>query len=247
MPVIIRKIKLHRKDFDNIPSKDRALLLLSGHTLNVIATWNKLARYSSNPNPDSEEAKAANAVQSQILLRSLLGALAEAYEWIRGRGNQQFIRTHYASAMSAEAILSFQIVQRRFGKNSLLHSIRNKIAYHYPEDHMVNNAITKMQEDEDCHWLHGDHIFNFVFLSSESAVSFCLIDLSQDSNLEHAFQNVVDESILVSEHLVRYLAALIDAIAIRYLGNRYGYSEEINIDTKMNFNVSRLDYFCKFD
>lgn len=245
--ITVNKIKLSKEDFELIPKKYRALLFLSGHTINTISTWIKLLRLATNPGREGPEESAANAILAQVILRSLLGSLVEAYEWLGKRGNRPFIRDHYEDKIAIPAKESFAVLQRHFGKNNLLHNIRNKSAYHYPQDDDINKAFVNVPAGEDFDWLLGDHALNQMFLSSEAVVSFCVVGHSGEEGADKAFSRIMDEANFVSVHLVRYLSGLMDAIAVEHLPAAYNAPEKTTITSQTSFVTSALEAFMTFD
>jgi hypothetical protein len=242
----VSKIRLQKEDFATIPEKDRVLLILAGHTINTIATWIKLLRLATNPSAEGPHEGAANAIQAQIILRSLLGALVEAYEWLSKRGNQPYIRQKYLDKINTHSRESLVILQKHFGKNNLLYNIRNKSAYHYPQDFDVTQAFKQVPESEDFDWLLGNHPLNQVFLSSEAVVSFCVVGHVGEEPADQAFSRIMDEANFVSEHLIRYLSGLMDAIATEHLANLYAAPEQITVSSGTSFASADLEFFMNF-
>jgi hypothetical protein len=69
--------------------------LVSGHILNQISVFMKLVRFSTSKDPANPIEANVSGMQSQLILRCLIGVLAEACVWLEER--QPLIETYLAT------------------------------------------------------------------------------------------------------------------------------------------------------
>ena len=75
--VDVYTVPISKAQFRKLPKEERALVLVSGHMLNQISVLWKLVRFSTNRDRQVPIEGRVSAAQSQIILRCLLGTLAE--------------------------------------------------------------------------------------------------------------------------------------------------------------------------
>src|ERR1700712_4979734 len=85
--------------------EEQALLILSGHALNLLGIWINLAQLTAHhQSPFGLEDKLC-AARTHIILRTLYGSLAETWEWLKRPASQQLIDQKYLDRMPEEARL----------------------------------------------------------------------------------------------------------------------------------------------
>jgi hypothetical protein len=78
-------------------------------------------------------------------------------------------------------------------------------------------------------------------------MAFCVVGHSGEKEADKAFGKIMDEANFVSEHLIRYLSGLMDAIAKKYLEEQYGAPEPTLVETQTSFGSSTLEFFMNID
>ena len=120
--------------------------------------------FSLNYESNSDLENTLSAAQSQTLLRFLFGALAEAWEMVKRPINQKLIGKDYFADIEPAGQAVYADLKKHFGESNLLHLLRNKIAYHYPEAAELEAALEDVPEDEDLAWYPSDTINNSFYL-----------------------------------------------------------------------------------
>jgi hypothetical protein len=87
----IYKIPIAKNQLRAIPTDDRNLLLLASHAVNQLSTLRKVTIFSLNYESENPLENTLSAGQSQILLRFLFGAMAEAWEMVKRPINQNLL------------------------------------------------------------------------------------------------------------------------------------------------------------
>ncbi len=125
----IFRIPISKQQLRAIPVDERNLLLLTSHAVNQLSILRKILVFSLNYESDSEIENTLSAGQSQTILRFLFGALAEAWEMVRRPINQKLIGKDYVGVIEADGVAAYDELKKHFGDSSLLHKLRNTIAY----------------------------------------------------------------------------------------------------------------------
>src|SRR5271166_5503473 len=97
-----------------IPVEERNLLLLASHAVNQLSILRKLLIFSLNYDSDSELENTLSAGQSQIILRFLFGALAEAWEMVKRPINQKLIGKDYVDLIEADGKTAYEELKKHF-------------------------------------------------------------------------------------------------------------------------------------
>lgn len=213
------RVAISKAELRKIPENERNLLLLASHAVNQLSVMRKLLIFSLNYESPNEIEKTLSAAQSQTILRFLLGSLAEAWEMLKRPVNQKIVGKDYAETIGADGVSAFKNLKTQFGRSSLLHRIRNTVAYHHPEGTELLEAFEETPEGEDWSWYPSDTINNSYYLVSDFVISARIIKLTGESDIRVAFRAVMDLARQTSNDLIDFLLYLMRAIVSRHLGS----------------------------
>jgi hypothetical protein len=211
------RIPVPKSQLRAIPQAERALLLLATHAVNQITTLIRLLTFSTNFVSENALENTLSAAQSQIILRFLFGATAEAWEMARRPPHQKIIGSEYLKIIPPEGAASYQKLNRLFGKSNLLHRIRNELAFHLPSVHTIETAFGEVPEDEDWAWYAATNYSNSFYLASDFVISAGIIRETGEADVASAFGRVMDEVITASNELTEFFSYLIGGIVSRRL------------------------------
>lgn len=212
------RIPVPKVDLSRIPADERTLLLLASHAVNQMTTLIRLLTFSVNHHSDSELENLLSAGQSQTILRYLLGTTAETWQMLKRSGHQNIIGQDYIKTMPAEAVASYAQLRKLFGKSNLLHRIRNRLAFHYPDADSVEKAFQSVPENEDWAWYAAPTYHNSFYLASDYIISSGIIAETGEADVAKAFERVMSEVAVASNELTGFLSHLMGAIVSRHLG-----------------------------
>jgi CRISPR/Cas system-associated protein endoribonuclease Cas2 len=74
----VYRIPISKDQFGQLPKEERSIVLVSGHILNQISVFMKLVRFSTGKDPANPIEANVCGMQSQLILRCLIGVPAEA-------------------------------------------------------------------------------------------------------------------------------------------------------------------------
>ena len=203
----IYKIPVTKSQLRTIPTDDRNLLLLASHAVNQLSTLRKVMIFSLNYEFENSLENTLSAGQSQILLRSLVGAMAEAWEMLKRPINQKLIGTDYYNDFGDDGKEVYDRIKKHFGRSNLLHNLRNKFAYHYPEAPELQAAFEDVPEDEDWAWYPSDTINNSFYLASDLVISSGILRLTGETDTQKAFQKIMGVVVPVSMTLSSFVCS----------------------------------------
>jgi len=212
------RIPISKAQLRAIPADERNLLLLSSHAVNQLLILRKLLIFSTNYRSENAIENTLSAGQSQIILRFLFGALAEAWEMVKRPINQKLIGKDYIGLIETDGVTAYGELNKHFGKSNLLHRIRNTIAYHHPSAQELEAAFEDVPEDEDWAWYPSDTINNSFYLASDMVISAGIMRVTGEADVAKAFGKVMDSVVSVSNDMTDFFLYLMRAIVTRHLG-----------------------------
>jgi hypothetical protein len=177
----IYQIGLGKKNLEAIPVEERRLLLLLGHATNEINVLQKLIIESGQVSPEHKFVDHVQAGQTLILMRILIGKLHEAWELfkVRFQGKRE-IRDLYFPKLDDKAQDALTQLKKHFGKQSPLTLIRNRLSFHYKDDHdLVETSFQRIPEDEGWNFYLSDVQANCFYYASELVIGNGMTDHTQ--------------------------------------------------------------------
>jgi hypothetical protein len=214
----IFRIPIPKAKLRTMPSDDRHLLLLASHAVNQISVVQKMLLFSVHHQPDSSFEKLLSAAQSQTILRLLFGVLAESWELVKRPINQRLIGIGYVGAIDSEGIAEYRKLKKHFGASSLLHRLRNTIAYHHPSSEELEAAFEDVPERAEWAWYASDRNQNSFYFASDMVISAGALRVTGETDPAKAFDKIMREVLDVSETMVDFLLYVMRAIIARHLG-----------------------------
>lgn len=132
--------------------------------------------------------------------------------------NQKLIGKDYIGVIEPDGIAAYDELKKHFGDSSLLHKLRNTIAYHYPSAQELEAAFEDVPEDEDWAWYPSDTINNLFYLASDMVISAGILRATGETDTAKAFSQVMGVVVPVSNVMTDFFLLLMRAIVIRNLG-----------------------------
>jgi hypothetical protein len=209
----VYKYQLAKSDFGAMPREERALIFLAGQTLNVVSTWIKLIRLSSQHEPVWEAEQKISGGQTHILLRALFGALHEAWSWQTRPDMGPLIARKYLPQLDEDAQAARKAVSRRLGGGGgIIGKLRNGYAFHNPSTDALDEAFDAMPESEDWSWYVTEELTTSFYLSCELVVGYGIAALPGASDLNAGFKEILREVIEIANAMNHYVTALLAVV-----------------------------------
>ena len=200
-------------------NEERTFFLLMGHAENQISIMYKVLRFSANFESESKERQLTSSNQTQVLLRLLIGLMYEA--WIKLITDRFIKRANVTVALSAKGDEAVAALRAHFNESSLLGTIRNSFAFHYPNDEFMNQAFKSAAADEslkdEWFWYLSGARTNTSYFVSEMVFLHAIMKAAEVTTLEEAQNKLMQEATTVYGLLVD----LFDDIMRSYLGKYF--------------------------
>lgn len=210
----IAKIVFKKESFDKIPEKDRLFIVQLSLFANEITMLYKFIVFSNNYK-EGETILIAQNVQSFFLIKLLAGKLYEGWDMLRKSYFQSKLSKQYEGMLSAKGKESIGSIKSYFGERNLINKIRNKYAFHYDKEHIMDQLnIIKKDEELDLYLApdHGNSLYSMAHIISSYAL-FREVDKSDDFRaLDKIFKDVLG----VASNFLTFAGELIEKIWERY-------------------------------
>ena len=239
----VQKFRISKEDFGALPPEERSIIFLSGHTLNALSAWIKILRFSSNHKTDRPVEAMASAAQSQVILRSLLGVLVEAWEWQKRPETMLLVGRKYLDVMPTEAREAYADLKKHFGASGMLHKIRNRFSYHYPNTADLVAAFDQTPADEDWSWYVSDEYTNSLYLSCELVIGRGVFNMMGEQDYEMGHTKLLHESMAVANAMNTFLIGLITEAVKANFPVRPSLIHEMEIENAMNGNTFSIPFY----
>ena len=201
-----------RADFQKLAVEERDMMLLAGHTLNLLGFWIKLIALTSKVETDIPFVARLNAAQSHIALRSLGGVLVEAWEWLRRPNSQLLIGKKYLPLLEDAPQQSYRDLNKAFGKSGLLHNIRNGFSYHYPDTATLEASFAAIPPEDDFQWYVTNENTSSFYFGCAAMIDYGMIGLAGESDPNIGLKRILNETITVGNAMADFLGGLLAAM-----------------------------------
>lgn len=136
----VYRIPVPKERLRAMPKDERVLLLLLRYAANQLSMLQNLLNFATNRTPEAEVEQHATGVQTQMLVRLMVGALNEAWELVSTRFIQKPLAKDYLGRLDLAGQQAFNALKHQFGGSNLLNAVRNNYAFHYPRSDEVGAA-----------------------------------------------------------------------------------------------------------
>jgi hypothetical protein len=179
-------IRISKAQFETLPQEERTAIFVAGHIMNQVGIFMKLVRFSISRDPTSPVESHTSGMQTQILLRTLMAALAEASVWMEER---QALIDKYLPDMPQEGRDAYGKVKDHSDPKGLIMRIRNNFLYHYPNEKNVEKAFKAVPDSEPWEWYFSSANTNTMYFSCELVVGYGLW-VNEHYRGTHAFRRL---------------------------------------------------------
>jgi hypothetical protein len=192
-----------------VPKEERSLFLLLGYAGNQITMFQKLVIFSSNKTPSEAVEQRISGAQTQMLVRSLIGALHEAWLLIQKRFLGSPLGRDYQDRLNPAGREALDGLKKYFGASNILNTLRNNYVYHHPFDEHVDEAFVAASDDEafDDYWnlyLSESSINSFHF-ASDVVIVHGMMQAIKGADLLTAQEKITRDASVVAKMLTEFI------------------------------------------
>lgn len=206
-----------------MPPEERTLLLAVGYVENQLNMMIKLLKASVNaPERDLTEAQVSSS-QTYMLVRQTIGVVVEAWNLISARVIGPPKYRGLVGALSPEGQKAKRDLNRLFGGGSLLSRIRNRAAFHIPDDELLTRGFEAASADVNVKdgwcWFIAPHggLTNANFFASELVVIYGISTMLGEPNPGQAQERIMQELFQAKDSI----GILLYEISVAILGKHF--------------------------
>lgn len=123
----IYRIKFPKERLQELTTEERSLFFLLGYAANQIAIFKKLTVFATNIDSEPKVRSMVEGAQSQILVRHLVGVVAETWELIDKRFlNKPIGREYRSSRLGPMGLVSIATLQKHDMKTPVRRTPRDR-------------------------------------------------------------------------------------------------------------------------
>lgn len=200
-----------------IPEAERSLIVVLAHALNEVNVLNKLTFLSTRFSPEPQWLAHAEAAQTFIIARTLIGKLNEGWDVIQRGFFRTKLSKEYQSLLEPSATEALRFLKGYFGRTNLVNTVRNNFGFHYSLEHAKTAIPDEALPDDLAIYLHETN-GNSLYYFSEYLMTKALIEEISPGDPEAALGTLLDEMSAVISHLNEFVQGLLFVVFAKYIG-----------------------------
>jgi hypothetical protein len=203
-------------------SKDeRAALFLFGYVTNQLMMIEKIMTFATNKDSSDHLEQQALGVQSQMLLRLMIGLVNEAYRAVESRFSSSPIAKEYIDLLDEGGKKALKDLNRQFG-TSFLRQLRTNFAFHHPLTDDIDVAFVKAADDpamdSEWNWYLSQHGFNTLFYLSDVVITHAIFEEIKEADWRVGQEKIMKEVTDASNSLKDFTLSFVKAIWLKHFG-----------------------------
>lgn len=237
-------VPVTKPKLDSIPADVRVLFVHIGHLRNEIMMLQKLVWASQQYTTIDEIKISMRAYQSLMLTRLLSGKLNEGWILLTKSYFGTKLSQSYEQSLDTSGRESIAKLKGYFGKQGLMHEIRNKFAFHYASD-KIREVLSALEEPVNLKIYISKQAGNSFYEFSETIVNTALLEGIKKGDYEAALKKWMDQVLEIARHLVSFCDAWISFVLQKYFPEITSLDklERAMLPDLPNLSEIGLDYF----
>ena len=232
-----------------MPKDERVLLLLLGYAANQLSMFQKLLSFAAHRTTDTEVVQHAEAVQTQMLLRLMVGALNEAWKLVRTRFIENPLSKDYIDRLEPAGRQALEALKNQFRGESFINVVRNTYGFHFPtsdETEVAFEAALKDHDSDDLWSLYfSQHGFNCLFLLSDLIVLHGISKKMRAADLVETQRKLMGEVTAASANMFDFTKAFVAAAWLKNFGEEMVAQDIVTVGDAPNIGQVRLPFFVE--
>jgi len=246
----VYRIPIPKDRLQALSRDERVLLLLLGYVSNQISLLQKLVVFATNHTPERDFEQHCTGVQTQIIVRLIIGDLNEAWRLITTRFIENPLQREYLEQLDNPGRAAFERLKRQFG-GALFASIRNRFAYHYPRTDEAEEAFHTAVADESVADLwnvyFSHHGFNSVFLLSDLIYLHGIKTITGEADLITAQTKLMPQVTQVSLDVIEFARSFFAAVWLKHFGEAIDARDIVRVDNAPKASDVVLPFFVELE
>lgn len=248
-PISVYRIPIPSDNLRAMPKDERVLLLLLGYVANQISMLLKLVIISTNTKADADIEQLSTGIQTQMLVRLMVGAVNEGWETIGKRFLSNPMQPDYLKRLDAGGLAALDALKKQFGGSNVLNKVRTNFAFHHPNTDDIEAAFEQARGDakSDEIWTvqFADHEFNSLFVVSDLMFVHGIAKLMGETDPGVAQGKLLKELSDASRNIVEFAKAFFAAAWIKHFGDSIDAKDVVAIDSAPKLGEVTLPFFVE--
>lgn len=246
----IFRIPVSKEHLRALSKDERVLFLLLGYVANQMMMMQKLLIFSANHEPTEPVEHQSTGVQTQMLLRLMMGLLFEARDVIVTRFNENAFNVEYRSLLDENGRSALADLNQQFGKSNLLSAIRNVYAFHHPNSDEVEGAFAEALAnsdlgEEDWSFYFAQSGFNSLFFISDFVIMHGIYKKIGESDWDAGQEKIMSEVVRATNNIVEFAKAFTVAVWRKHFGEEMTHDKIIEIRNAPSIENTVLPFFVE--
>jgi hypothetical protein len=246
----IFRIPVSKERLHALSKNERVLFLLLGYVANQMMMMQKLLIFSTNDEPTELVQQQSTGVQTQMLLRLMIGLLFEARDVIVTRFNENALNVEYRRLLDENGQKALADLNQQFGKSNLLSTIRNAYAFHHPSSDEVEGAfaaaLANSDLDEgDWSFYFAQTGFNSLFFISDFVIMHGIYKKIGESDWDAGQERIMSEVTRATNNIVEFAKAFTVAVWRKHFGEEMRHDKVIEVQDAPSIEGTVLPFFVE--
>ena len=243
------RIPVPKQRLQALPKDERVLLLLLGYVANQIMMMEKLIIFSTNKESTEPIEQQTAGVQTQMLLRLMIGVLNEAWQVITTRFNKNPINLVYRPLLDDGGKKALAALNQQFGDSNLLNRVRTNYAFHHPGSGDVEmafqSAINNSDLNDDWNFYFAQHGLNSMFLISDIVIVHGIFNVLGETNWAASQEKIMAQVLSAADNINEFAKAYSKAVWLKHFGQKMLSDKVIEIHDAPKFDEVVLPFFIE--
>lgn len=236
---------LSKKQFNDIPEDDRALIVLMGHAANELNILGKLLCFCKNQEETTSLLNEAQNAQALTLVRILAGKACECWKLL----SKKLINKKsniYEQRFDEETKKSLDSLKEYFKGGNTIKLVRDKFGFHYSPN-KIPAGYKKIEKGDKLDFCLSRVNGNTLHVFAETIVNRSLLESINPNDHHRALGALIDETNEVIKWFIDVTNACLAICLIIYVGEDLEElgAHEIEVENAPNLKDVTIPYFVE--
>ena len=221
-------------------------LFLFGNVANQIVMREASTFATNDLSPTDLLAQRARDVQTQMILRLMIGSLNEGYRAIQTRFISSPLAKTHRALLDAGGEKALTDLNRQFSQ-SILQQLRTEFAFHHPKSDAIESAFDQAADDPNMdaewNWYLSQHSFNNLFHFSDVVITHAIFEEIGETDWRAGQQKIMDEVTRASNNIKEFVLSFIKAVWLKHFGTELIADKVFDLKGAPDVNSVHIPFF----
>lgn len=249
----IFRIPVSKEKLKALTPDERVLLILLGYVSNQLMMMQKLLIFSVNNDETGKPAvDYSHSIQTQMILRLLIGLLNEAWNVMVTRFKQNKFNLEYRKLLDEEGLAALENLDKQFGGSNILTKIRNAYAFHHPSNQEVEDAFQAAYDNVDMeadNWVYyfAQSGLNSSFFISDAVILHGIMKALEEEDWDEGQEKLIKEVRSATSNIVEFSKSFVVAVWRKHFGEEMNSDEITDVENAPDIDKFALPFFVAIE